>query len=401
MEDKTLRNGYTTGSCASAAARAAAIELLTGESPTSVVISLPGGGTAGFSVERAGNSQICYRVQKDSGDDPDVTDKTYIYASCRFISQEEMARLIPDGRGYIMEGEPRIYIDGGPGIGVVTREGLACPVGHYAINPAPRDEIAAAVRDVCDETGCYGDLLISLAIPEGVSLAGRTFNPRLGISGGISVLGTSGVVRPMSEDAVLQTIKLELHMRAVAGDDKVIFTPGNYGETFLKERLGIPEGTAVQISNFVKDSALMACEEGFTGLLFAGHIGKLIKVAAGMPNTHSRYGDMRMETLISLLDKVMGKGQYPEGRINRSGSEMTEEIRNALTTDEALGMITKAFPADAGHITADLLDETAVAVKRQIEDWTDGHLRTEVIVFSRDGATGTTVAAKKYFHGKL
>ncbi len=401
MEEKKLRNGYTTGSCAAAAAKAAATDLLTAVHPESVIITLPGGEKAEFPVEKVNGPSCCYRVQKNSGDDPDVTDKSFIHAACSFISSAGADRFRVNGRGYIMEGRPRICIDGEDGIGLVTMEGLACPVGHYAINPVPREEIACAVREVCALAGRYEDLLLTLSVPEGEVLAAKTFNPRLGITGGISILGTSGLVRPMSDDAILQTIRLELHMRAVSGKKKVILTPGNYGEKFLKEEFGIPEGTAVQISNFVKDSLQMVCEEGFTSVLFAGHIGKLIKVAAGIPNTHSRYGDKRMETFLTMLDRT---GIISEGivgitgcEIKLPGEDLTGSIMAAATTDEALSILADAFPSDAGKVVSDLLDETAKAVKCQMEEWTGGDLITEVVVFSREGDVGATKRAKEYF----
>ncbi len=391
MEKKELRNGYTTGSCAAAAAKAAAMELLTGSCSETVAITLPGGTKAQFKVQKINvddkSSPVsCFCVQKDSGDDPDVTDGSYICAACRTVSPSEMQEFKADGKGYFMEGESSIYIDGGPGVGLITREGLSCPVGHYAINPVPRSEITSAVREVCYEAGWTGNLLINIAVPEGEVMAAKTFNPRLGITGGISILGTSGIVRPMSEEAVLETIRLELHMRSVSGNSGVILVPGNYGETFLKERLGIPEGTAVQISNFVRDSVLMACDEGFDKILFTGHTGKLIKVAAGFQNTHSRYGDKRMETFAALLEKV-----------NVHETRVRDDIMSANTTDEALSMLKKAYPAGSENIVRAFLDELAYALKRQMEEWAGEKLITEVIVFSREGDIGATQGVRDYF----
>ncbi len=395
MENRKLKDGYTTGSCAAAAAWAAAYDLCSGSPVTSVDISLPDGSRHRFATEKVDAPFCCYSVQKDAGDDPDVTDKIYVCASCQKISHTGKAEMMDghQGKGYLMEGDPPIYIDGGPGIGVVTREGLTCPVGHYAINPVPREEIARAVREACERCGktdIPDGLLITISAPEGVQIAEKTFNPRLGITGGISILGTSGIVHPMSEEALLDTIRLELHMRAVNGMREVILTPGNYGETFLRKRIKVPEGQAVMISNFVRDAVLMAGDEGFKRILFAGHAGKLIKVAAGFPNTHSRYGDKRMETFISILEGL------PEPEIEEMAPSLRDKIMNANTTDEALDILSNAFPDEPEYYVTTFLDSLALAVCHQLDAWAEGALSSEVIVFSRGGDVGSTEGVKKY-----
>ena len=289
MAEKRLRNGYTTGTCAAAAAKAAAAFLLCGKSDSDYSeLALPGGTVCRIPVTRYEPEQktespaFCYFVQKDSGDDPDVTNGTKVFARVRQADKSEFETLCRTGAGYYLEEYPKLYLNGGQGIGMVTKPGLSCPVGHYAINPVPRSMILGAVADVVQTAAFEEYLIVTIWIPEGEQLALQTFNPKLGIQGGISVLGTTGIVKPMSEEALLETIRLEIHMKAVNGAKELLMAPGNYGEEFLKKELGVPMGSAVLCSNFVKEAVLMAEMEGFRKLLFVGHIGKLIKVSAGV-----------------------------------------------------------------------------------------------------------------------
>lgn len=278
-DGKTLRCGYTTGTCAAAAAKAATLLLRTGQAPDRVSIAVPAGIELTLDVLQAESGEGWARcaVQKDSGDDPDVTNGVWVYALVRRA-----------GTG--------IAIDGGEGIGRVTKPGLDQPVGAAAINSVPRRMIAQAVEEAAGPLAEEG-LEVVISIPAGVELASRTFNPRLGIEGGISVIGTSGIVEPMSDGALLETVRTELNMRRALGRRYAVLTPGNYGESFLKERFFLPEEAVIQCSNFIGDALHMAGKMGFAGALLAGHLGKLVKVAGGMLNTHSRYGDCRMEIL--------------------------------------------------------------------------------------------------------
>ncbi len=393
MTEHNLRSGYTTGSCAAAASKAAALFLTTGKNPQQVTLDLPGGETGTWIPEpvpddekvflktRAGSSS--FRVRKDAGDDPDVTNGSWVYVRVAPLSEKELAERSDFGKGYRIDGEPPVYLDGGCGIGLVTREGLSCPPGHYALNPVPRGMIAHAAQEICQYAGYREPLLITVAIPGGEKLARKTFNPKLGIVGGLSILGTTGIVRPMSEDALLDTIRLELHMNAAAGKIQVVMTPGNYGETFLEQEMAIPHGKAVVCSNFVGDSAAMAAEEGIREILFVGHIGKLIKAAAGMRNTHSRYGDSRMETIVRMLSRALG----------RISPQLREEILACGTTDEAL----KLLMACEGDYAQLVMNETAKTVKAQMEAWSGEKASVEVIVFSSAlRLIGCTESAEEY-----
>jgi len=278
---KRLRLGYTTGSCAAAAAKAAAYMLLTGQMMKRVTLVTPKGIRLELPVLDIQMSPDCVScaIEKDSGDDPDVTRGTLVFA--------EVSRSRETG----------ILIDGGMGVGRVTKPGLDQPVGAAAINSVPRRMIREAVEEIQRLTDDYGGLHIVISVPEGDVLAKKTFNPRLGIVGGISILGTTGIVEPMSEQALVDTIRVELRQRRESGAEFVLLTPGNYGAEFIRDGLRLNADLAVLTSNFIGESLDFCAELGFHGALLVGHIGKLVKLAGGMWNTHSKFGDCRMEIL--------------------------------------------------------------------------------------------------------
>lgn len=290
-----MRYGFTTGSCAAAAAKAAAYMLLTGKKKTEITIETPKGipYTARILDIACGEREVSCAVEKDGGDDPDVTTGALIYAK---------VSLADDAGG-------EIRIDGGRGVGRVTMPGLDQPVGSAAINHVPREMISREVRQVCAVTDYQGGLQVEISVPDGERLAEHTFNPRLGIVGGISILGTSGIVEPMSTQAILDTIRVELNQRRAQGFDMVAVSPGNYGLDFMKAAYGYDLDKSVKCSNFIGDTLDMAVELGFRRMLLTGHIGKLIKVAGGIMNTHSREGDCRMELLAAFAVRA---GVEPE-----------------------------------------------------------------------------------------
>lgn len=418
-----LRSGYTTGSCASAAAMASAIFLLQDwdkvrkvsstqmrELPERIQLLLANGQEAEFYPEygtppgeEEKQGHWC-RVRKDAGDDPDVTDGVWVYAGVFPISQEIFERLCHEGAGYALPEHPGLYLNGGPGVGIAGKKGLSCPVGHYAINPVPRSVILEAVEKVRKEKGYKEPLEIRIAVPEGIFLAEKTFNPRLGILGGISILGTTGIVEPMSEEALLETIRLDIHMKASAGEEVLLLTPGNYGEDFLEKEMGVPLGEAVKCSNFIGDAVRFAAEEGFGKLLLVGHIGKLVKVTGGIKNTHSRYGDHRMELMKRLVKEVQEHGQAgktkedfrdrDENKMPAFGEKeeiLAERIGRANTTEEAVGWLKEVCAAQA------VLDYAAAKVKAQVGKWSGGQLEAETVVFSSlHGVTGKTSQAEAF-----
>lgn len=284
-----MRIGFTTGSCAAAAAKAACYMLLTGKEKTEITIETPKGilfPAQIVDIQRSEGRVSC-AVIKDGGDDPDVTTGSHICVDV-ILKQEsdyELGRI------------PEVFIDGGKGVGRVTMPGLDQPVGSAAINHVPREMITKEVREVCELCDYHGDVQVVVSVPGGEELAEKTFNPRLGIVGGISILGTSGVVEPMSSQALLDTIRVELNQKKALGYSLVAVSPGNYGIDFMKATYDYDLDRSVKCSNFIGDTLDMVRELGFEGILLTGHIGKLIKVSGGIMNTHSREGDCRMELL--------------------------------------------------------------------------------------------------------
>ena len=299
---KKLREGFTTGSCAAAAALACCLWQRDGACPNQVRITVPEGRE--YVPEIIPHPDGSCGVIKDSGDDPDITKGMEIVAHVELLSHD---------------GE--IEFCAGEGVGTITEQGLKIPCGQPAINPVPRKMIVQAVRSV------YGSRAarVTISIPDGREIAKKTFNPRLGIVGGLSVLGTSGVVRPMSEEALKDSLYAELRMRALQGRDHLIFTFGNQGEESMHALY--PEMCIVQVSNylgFMLDSAL---ELGIKRILIGGHPGKLAKVAAGLMQTHSHTGDARREAIVTQL-ALMG-----------APVPLMEEVYAAVTTDAAMELI--------------------------------------------------------------
>lgn len=356
---KKLRCGYTTGSCAAAAAKAAAEMLLGGQRVETVELVTPSGQKLLLDVEEISREKerVSCAIRKDSGDDPDVTNGILVFAT-------------------VERTEGGLRIEGGTGVGRVTLPGLDQPVGEAAINTVPRQMITRAVEEICAKYGFGGGIRVLVSIPEGVRLAGKTFNPRLGIEGGISVLGTTGIVEPMSEAALLDTIEVEMRQRAAQGWKKIILTPGNYGMDFLKEELQLEPEKSVKCSNFIGEALDKAMETGFESVLLIGHIGKLVKLGAGVMNTHSRWADARLETLASCL--ILAGGD----------AKTAVALLHANTTEEALEILWEKGPFE--ETMAILLEKIA----GHLEHRTGGAMRTEAVVFSNKfGILGETKGA--------
>ncbi len=287
---KLLRCGFTTGSCAAASAKAAAKLLLLEEKSLKASILLPGGKALTLDIaDHVKHSDLARcAVKKDSGDDPDITNGVLVYAT---------VRRTPSG----------ITITGGPGIGKVTLPGLERPVGDWAINTAPRKLIEQELLSVLSDSGEVCGLICELSIPGGEEIAKKTFNPRLGIVGGLSILGTSGIVEPMSDNALIDSLRLELSQLYEAGERRVLLTPGNYGEDFCRSTLSYTP-PIIKCSNFIGDAIDAAAQLGFKEILMVGHIGKFSKLGLGIMNTHSKNGDGRMECLSSCALEVGASG---------------------------------------------------------------------------------------------
>ncbi|MGP3592899.1 cobalt-precorrin-5B (C(1))-methyltransferase CbiD [Vagococcus sp. WN89Y] len=279
---KALRKGYTTGSCATAAAKVAALMVLRQHLIHQVSIVTPSGVTLRLNVENPHieGMQGVAAIRKDGGDDVDATHGMLIFAR---------VTLTDDGA---------IMLHGGPGIGTVTRKGIGLAPGEAAINRTPRQTIEAAVREVIGPTR---GAQVEIFAPEGEARAKKTYNGRLGIQGGISILGTTGIVTPMSEESWKRSLALELEQKRANGLERVILVPGNHGERFVREQLGCCGEQVVTMSNFVGYMIEEAVRLGFRQIVLVGHPGKLIKIAAGIFHTHSHIADARMETLVAHL----------------------------------------------------------------------------------------------------
>ncbi|KLU58979.1 cobalt-precorrin-6A synthase [Peptococcaceae bacterium CEB3] len=347
----TWRKGYTTGSCAAGAAKAGCL-LLKGElagrgkaastgepaetkrEKTTVDITLPDGGRLVLPVakQELRFSEACATIIKDAGDDPDVTDGLAIVVTTRLLAPQGIIR-----------------VEGGKGVGRVSKPGLQVPVGEAAINPVPRRMIEAAVREVFPRE----EVEVIIEIPGGEEAAKHTLNPRLGIEGGLSILGTTGVVRPMSEEAFKTSILPELDQAVAYGHQRIILTPGHYGFRTATEQLGVPAEAVVQMSNFVGFLLEEAAYRGVREVVLFGHIGKLIKVAGGIFHTHNRMADARMEILLA------------ESALAGLSTTRLRELAALPTLEGAAGLLTEA---GEGSILNGLARKASRRAKEYVRD---------------------------------
>lgn len=343
-QGKSLRCGYTTGSCAAAAAKAAAIMLETKKNLSYVEIDTPAGIRLKLQVKSPSislESATC-SIVKDAGDDPDNTDGIEIYAQVSKRNDE------------------KIIIDGGIGIGRITRKGLFGNIGEAAINPVPREMITKEIKEVSDSG--Y-DILIYA--PEGQAIGKKTFNSNIGIEGGISIIGSKGIVYPMSEDALLKTIYMEVDMILDKyGNNNILLVPGNYGEK-ISEKLGLNK-SRVKVSNFLGDSLLYIYNKGFKTVTLVGHIGKFSKLAIGIFNTHSNVSDTRMEAFVYYL-AIMGAPMIVLNRIN-----------NAITAEEALNI---SIEEGYGEIVGQMEKGAEYRIKKYLKD---DDFKVKVIIYSME-----------------
>lgn len=353
---KELRKGFTTGSCGAAAAKAALYMLLTGSVKDEIEIITPGGAVFRTEVKDIfrGENRVRCAVVKDGGDDPDVTTGLHVTAEVR---AEERT-----------DGDLEIQIEGGPGVGRVTLPGLDQPVGNAAINRVPRQMIEKELSEVAELLDFRGRIRVILSVPGGEAAAERTFNPRLGIEGGISILGTTGIVEPMSTRAILDTIRVELNQRKALGDRIAAVSPGNYGLNFMKETYGYDLNRSVKCSNYVGDTVDMVREMDFRGMLLTGHIGKLIKVSGGIMNTHSKEGDARMELLAAGVIRAGGSMDTLRG------------ILNCRVTEEALGIIQAESPALLRTSMESVMDRILYYLRKRAGE----ELPVECILYSNE-----------------
>lgn len=344
---QALRRGWTTGTCAAAAAEVAALLLLTGKAPAELRLETPGGLTFTLPVEQPhldGDAAVC-TVRKDAGDDPDITNGVGITAA---------VRRAPEG----------VTIDGGAGVGRVTRPGLAMPVGAAAINPGPRAQITAALERAARECGYTGGFSVIISAENGEELAKQTYNGHLGVVGGLSILGTSGVVEPMSEKALVDTILLELDSLYAGGQRTAFLCPGNYGADFARDTLGLDLEKAVKCSNFIGEALDHAVFRGFDDILLVGHAGKLVKLAAGVMNTHSSVADGRQEIFTA------------HAALCGAGRETLEGLMQSISVDACIELL------DREHLREPVLARIESEVEKRLALRLRGRGHVEFILFT-------------------
>nr|WP_308505189.1 cobalt-precorrin-5B (C(1))-methyltransferase CbiD [uncultured Agathobaculum sp.] len=344
---QALRRGWTTGTCAAAAAQAAALLLLTGKAPAELRLETPGGLTFTLPVEQPhldGDAAVC-TVRKDAGDDPDITNGVGITAA---------VRRAPEG----------VTIDGGAGVGRVTRPGLAMPVGAAAINPGPRAQITAALERAARECGYTGGFSVIISAENGEELAKQTYNGHLGVIGGLSILGTSGVVEPMSEKALVDTILLELDSLYAGGQRTAFLCPGNYGADFARDTLGLDLEKAVKCSNFIGEALDHAVFRGFDDILLVGHAGKLVKLAAGVMNTHSSVADGRQEIFTA------------HAALCGAGRETLEGLMQSISVDACIELL------DREHLREPVLARIESEIEKRLALRLRGRGHVEFILFT-------------------
>ena len=346
VNNKRLRRGHTTGTCAAAASKAAAEAVLSGRPVDRVTIATPKGITLELPVEDLSFDSTHARcaVRKDGGDDIDATHGTLVYSDVTLT-------------------ESGVNIDGGKGVGRVTRRGLDQPPGNAAINRIPRAMIKEALEDVASSFSYGGGFSAVISVPEGEEIAGKTFNPRLGIVGGISILGTSGIVEPMSETALIDTVKTEMNLRAAEGNRVLLVVPGNYGKDFSDNIPGIDADFAVKCSNFVGEMLDHACELG-VDVVLVSNLGKMVKLAAGIMNTHSRNADARMEVLAA------------NAAVAGASMETVLRIMECISTDDALEVL------DAEGLIPKVCEVVMPKIEYHMNHRTGGAIRTSAVMFS-------------------
>lgn len=380
IDGKKYRRGYTTGSCATAVSKAAVYMLLTNEridtvnidTPKGIYLSIPVVSSEIKKNEDTGEIYSICSVEKDGGDDIDATNGIEIFAKATWVYEEEIDK---SEKNFSFEGDG-FCVFSGDGVGIITKKGLSEEPGRPAINPVPQKMIAKEVESVLKASGenVLNDkngldnrkkvIKITIFIPKGEEVANKTFNPRLGIVGGISIIGTSGIVEPMSDDGWKKSLSIELNMKKELGMDKIILVPGNHGESFISDRIG-ENSSIVRTSNFLGYMLMEAKRMGFKKILLAGHIGKFIKLSAGIFNTHSKVADARNEILIANL-ALMG-----------ASTELVRKIDSCLTTEEATDIV---YENGFGEV----FDIICEKCKKRAEMHVDNEIEIEVFIFKMD-----------------
>lgn len=383
-DGKRLRAGFTTGSAAAAAASAAATLLFSGERCEAVLLCTPVGALLPIPIECAelhdenGVRTAFAAVRKDAGDDPDVTDGLLFYVSVRTERSGAAGKSASGESTFAQAGTEKVSaadasalpveLCGGPGVGRVTKPGLEQPVGEAAINRVPRNMIAEAVRAAYRESASAplapGErVVVTVSCPEGEEKAKKTFNPKLGIIGGLSILGTEGIVRPMSRRALIETIVTDVKFH-LTERDCLLAVPGSYGLHFLEDYFGLGAADPVVMSNFVGETLDAAVQYGAKGVLLAGHLGKFVKLAGGIMNTHSREADCRLELLAIHVFQV------------GAPRELVTAVLKAGLTTEAVRLL-----KEAGYLKA-TSESLLSAMERAVESRVRGETEIGILVYT-------------------
>lgn len=367
VDGKKYRRGYTTGSCATAASKAAVYMLLSQKKTESINIDTPKGIPLSIDIHDISISEnrVSCSVIKDGGDDIDATNGMKIYSEAEFVEKESIGKIVEKGASketFSFEGDG-FAVFSGEGIGIITRKGLSHEPGYPAINPVPQKMISKEVSSII--SGNERFIKITLSAPEGKKIAEKTFNPRLGIEGGISIIGTTGIVEPMSDEGWKKSLSLELNMKRELGMDSIIMVPGNHGEAFIREKTGKELSCVVRTSNFIGYMLMEAKRMGFKNILLAGHIGKFVKLSAGIFNTHSRNADARSEILVSNL------------ALEGADIEILKKVDSCLTAEESVAII-KEYGYDR------VFDNIAEKCRKRTMQYTDGEINIGVFVFDME-----------------
>lgn len=348
VDGKKLKQGYTTGACAAGAAKAAATLFVKRILPEKVNIPLPSGGNLCLPVSEgaavAGGARAC--VVKDGGDDPDNTHGLCIWTE---VIPEPLNR--------------EISFQAGPGVGTVTKPGLQVPVGEPAINPVPRRMITQALREILPPG--WG-AKVTVFVPGGEQAARKTLNPKLGVIGGISILGTTGIVQPMSEEAYKSSLIPQLVQSQTFGHKAIVLVPGRIGAKRAVESFGVPPEAVAEMSNFVGFMLMECAARGIKEVILMGHISKLIKVAAGNFHTHNRVADARLETLTAYC------------AIEGMAGDDLKKLMQCVTVEGALKEVERAGLQVVYRRLAE------VAAKRATEH-TYGEVKVGVVLLDMDG----------------
>ncbi len=372
--DKVLRRGVTTGTCAACAAYACARELLSGEMTEAVRLQVPAGIAISMETQRQDERCVaefssCYGVTKYSGDDPDVTDGALVLCciSLEVPESEHSSLFIYEVN--ISGKTVRMYLSGGTGIGKVTKPGLEIEVGMSAINKVPRQMIfsqveAALIEAADNDCEIPEEISIIVSIPGGTELAERTFNSSLGIEGGLSILGTTGIIEPMSNRALIESICVQIRQRRAMEENVLYLSPGNHGSKYLCEEMSVDEEDIVKCSNFVGEAIDCAVDAGFEEMVIVGDVGKLCKLAAGIFDTHSHTADGR-GTVFALHYLLCG------GEVATA-----QEIMTQISTQAMMDILVRE------QILTETADSMMKSIRKYVEQRSHNKIKYNVVLFS-------------------